>query len=187
MKSENTENKNMGITRCVPYMLKLSPIVRRVLNIFSIIKYIELSHEFICSIANAIHLIHQVLTSLTALMNIRLFTIYNNCYECLTTQLFQIITYIDLFCKLYIFCSRLFVQKFSIFHINIRSSKQNLLQLKNSLVRLNNDCSIIGLSETWGKSINIDLQTISGYNHDHCTRAKYRSGGGTVLLSVVVH
>ena len=86
-KSENTETKNMEITRCVPYMLKLSLIVRRVLSIFSITRYIELSHELIYNIANAIHLINHVLISLTALMNIRLFTIYNNCFECLTTQL----------------------------------------------------------------------------------------------------
>ena len=85
-KSENTETKTMEITRCVPYMLKLSLIVRRVLSIFSITRYIELSHELIY-IANAIHLINHGLISLTALMNIRLFTIYNNCYECLTTQL----------------------------------------------------------------------------------------------------
>ena len=32
-----------------------------------------------------------------------------------------------------------------------------------------------------GNSINIDLQTISGYNHYHCTRAKDRSGSGTSL------
>ena len=82
-KSENTETKNMEITRCVPYM---SLIVRRVLSIFAITRYIELSHELIY-IANAIHLINHGLISLTALMNIRLFTIYNNCYECLTTQL----------------------------------------------------------------------------------------------------
>ena len=37
------------------------------------------------------------------------------------------------------------LQKFSIFHTNIRSSKQNLLQLKNFLGTLNNDFSIIGL------------------------------------------
>ena len=43
------------------------------------------------------------------------------------------------------------LQKFSIFHTNIRSSKQNLLQIKNFLDTLNNDFSIIGLSETWGK------------------------------------
>ena len=84
-KTENTKTKNIEITGCVPYMLKLSLIVRRVLNIFSITQYIELSHELICNIA--IHLINHVLISLTALMNIRLFTIYNNCYECLTTQL----------------------------------------------------------------------------------------------------
>ena len=71
--------------------------------------------------------------------------------------------------------------KFSIFHTNITSLKQNLIQLKNFLGTLNNDFSIIGLSKTWGKSINIDLQTISGYNHYHCTRAKHRSGGGTSL------
>ena len=86
-KSEITETKNMEITRCVPYMLKLSLIVHRVLSIFSITQFIELSHKLIYNIANAIHLINHVLISLTTPMNIRLFTIYNNCYECLTTQL----------------------------------------------------------------------------------------------------
>ena len=81
-KSDSTETKDIEITRCVPYILKLSLIVHRVLNIFSITQYIELSHELICNIE--IHLINNVLISLTALMNIRLFTIYNNCSECLT-------------------------------------------------------------------------------------------------------
>ena len=84
-KTEITKTKNIEITRCVLYMLKLSLIVRRVLNTYSITQYIELSHELICN--SAIHLINHFLISLTALMNIRLFTIYNNCYECLTTQL----------------------------------------------------------------------------------------------------
>ena len=41
--------------------------------------------------------------------------------------------------------------------------------------------SIIGLSETWGKPQHIDMQTIPGYIHYYCTRAKKKRGGGTSL------
>ena len=41
--------------------------------------------------------------------------------------------------------------------------------------------SIIGLSETWGKPQHIDMQTIPGYIHYYCTRAKNKRGGGTSL------
>ena len=43
------------------------------------------------------------------------------------------------------------------------------------------DFSIIGLSETWGKSVHIDMQHIPGYKHYYCIRAKNRNGGGTSL------
>ena len=43
------------------------------------------------------------------------------------------------------------------------------------------DFSIIGLSETWGKSIHIDMQNIPCYKHYYCIRAKNRKGGGTSL------
>ena len=43
------------------------------------------------------------------------------------------------------------------------------------------DFSIIGLSETWGTSIHIDMQNIPGYEHYYCIRAKTRKGGGTSL------
>ena len=41
--------------------------------------------------------------------------------------------------------------------------------------------SIIGLSETWGTPQHIDMQTIPGYIHYYCTRAKNKRGGGTSL------
>ena len=71
--------------------------------------------------------------------------------------------------------------RFSIFHTNIRSSKQNINQLLCYLNSIDMDFSIIGLSETWGKSIHIDMQNIPGYKHYYCIRAKNRNGGGTSL------
>ena len=70
---------------------------------------------------------------------------------------------------------------FSLFHTNIRSSNQNLNQLKCYLNLLDINFSIIGLSETWGKPQHIDMQTIPGYIHYYCTRAKNKRGGGTSL------
>ena len=71
--------------------------------------------------------------------------------------------------------------RFSIFHTNIRSSKHNINQLLCYLNSIDMDFSIIGLSETWGKSIHIDMQDIPGYKHYYCIRAKNRNGGGTSL------
>ena len=41
------------------------------------------------------------------------------------------------------------------------------------------DFSIISLSETWGKSIHIDMKNITGYRH--YIRAKNRKGDKTYL------
>ena len=71
--------------------------------------------------------------------------------------------------------------RFSIFHTNIRSSKHNINQVLCYLNSIDMDFSIIGLSETWGKSIHIDMQNIPGYKHYYCIRAKSRKGGGTSL------
>ena len=46
---------------------------------------------------------------------------------------------------------------------------------------VNMDFSIIGLSETWGRSIHIDMQNIPGYEHYYCIMAKTRKGGSTSL------
>ena len=73
------------------------------------------------------------------------------------------------------------MDRFSIFHTNIRSSKYNINQLMCYLNSINMDFSIIGLSETWGTSIHIDMQNIPGYEHYYCIRAKTRKGGGTSL------
>ena len=71
--------------------------------------------------------------------------------------------------------------RFSIFHTNIRSSKHNINQLMCYLNSINMDFSIIGLNETWGTSVHIDMQNIPGYKHYFCIRAKNRKGGGTSL------
>ena len=58
--------------------------------------------------------------------------------------------------------------RFSIFHTNIRSSKHNINHMMCYLNSINMDFSIIGLSETWGTSIHIDMQNIPGYEHYYC-------------------
>ena len=72
--------------------------------------------------------------------------------------------------------------RFSIFHTNIRSSKHNINQLMCDLNSISMDISIIGLSETWGTSVHIDMQNIPGYEHYYCIRAKNKKGGGTSLF-----
>ena len=71
--------------------------------------------------------------------------------------------------------------RYSIFHTYIKSSKHNINQLMCYLNSINMDFSIIGLSETWGASIHIDMQNIPGYKHCYCIRAKNRKSGGTSL------
>ena len=71
--------------------------------------------------------------------------------------------------------------RFSIFHTNLRSSKHNINQLLCYLNSIDMDFTIIGLSETWGKSIHIDMQNIPGYKHYYCIRGKNRNSGGTSL------
>ena len=43
------------------------------------------------------------------------------------------------------------------------------------------DFSIIGLSETWGKFIYIDMQNIPGYKPYYCIRTKNQKNCGTSL------
>ena len=70
---------------------------------------------------------------------------------------------------------------FLIFHTNIGSSKHNINQLMCYLNSINMDFSVIGLSETWGTSVHIDMQNIPGYKHYYCIRAKNPKGGSTSL------
>ena len=43
------------------------------------------------------------------------------------------------------------------------------------------DFSILGLSETWGSSVHIDMQNFPGYKHYYSIKAKNRKCGGTSL------
>ena len=73
--------------------------------------------------------------------------------------------------------------KFSIFHTNIKSSKQNINQLLCYLNSIEMDFSIICLGKTRGKSIHIDIQKIPGYKHYYCIRAKNRKALVLVCMS----
>ena len=71
---------------------------------------------------------------------------------------------------------------FSIFHTNIRSSSHKKINdLKCYLSTLGIEFSLIGLSENWGKHLNIDLRNISGYKHQYNIRSNRRGGGGEPL------
>ena len=54
---------------------------------------------------------------------------------------------------------------FSLFHMNIRSTRTNLSKILAYLEVLTHEFDIIGLSETWLKESEIDLYNIHGYNH----------------------
>ena len=57
----------------------------------------------------------------------------------------------------------------------------NINQLMCYLNSINMDFSIIGLSETWGTYVHIDMQNIPCYKHYYRIRAKNRKKGGTSL------
>ena len=74
------------------------------------------------------------------------------------------------------------IKHLSLFHMNIRSSSHtNLNDLLCYLDTLDIDFKVIGLSENWGKTHNIDLRHIPGYTHHYCIRPRSKIGGGASL------
>ena len=69
---------------------------------------------------------------------------------------------------------------FSLFHMNIRSTKNNLNKMLAYLETLSHKFDIIGLSETWLKEIEADLYDIPGNNHVVLPRV-YAERGGVLL------
>lgn len=70
-------------------------------------------------------------------------------------------------------------KKLSLFHLNIRSSRQDKLNdMMCYLETIESDFSIISLSENWGKSYNIEMRTIPGYKHLYYIRPDSTRGGG---------
>ena len=67
-------------------------------------------------------------------------------------------------------------------HLNIRSLPKNIGKLCDFLSLMDNKSTIIGLSETWLHSDNVDLYEIPEYTSVHVTRPSKKGGG--VLLYV---
>ena len=71
--------------------------------------------------------------------------------------------------------------KFSLFHLNIRSAPKNLHELTNFFSVIDFKFSAVGLTETWFSDTNCDLYTIDDYQHIYYNR-KDRCGGGVSLF-----
>ena len=71
---------------------------------------------------------------------------------------------------------------FSILHANIRSVPKNLGDLELYLSNLNNDFSVLALSETWLKDSTLDHYGLHGYNSEHNVREGKIGGGVSLFL-----
>ena len=71
--------------------------------------------------------------------------------------------------------------KFSIFHVNMRSIPNNLDKLIYYLEGIQHTFNIIAISETWLQEHNKTLYNIRGYNHEYVIRTN-RVGGGVSLF-----
>ena len=72
---------------------------------------------------------------------------------------------------------------FSLFHLNIRSVPKNLGSLEHYLKMLKFKFSIIGITETWLSSSNIDLYCMPGYDHYYMYRTAKRGGGVSLYIN----
>ena len=70
---------------------------------------------------------------------------------------------------------------FSILNANIRGMATNLDKLKLFIEDLDYTFPIIGITETWLKSHNVDCHFINGYSHEYDIRSN-RAGGGVSLF-----
>ena len=70
---------------------------------------------------------------------------------------------------------------FSILNANIRGMATNLDKLKLFIEDLDYTFPIIGITETWLKSHNVDCHFINGYSHEYDIRLN-RAGGGVSLF-----
>ena len=73
--------------------------------------------------------------------------------------------------------------EFSLMHLNIRSLLKNIGKLCDFLSLIDNKFTIIGLSETWLHSDNVDFYEIPEYTTIHVTRPSKKGGG----VSLYVH
>ena len=76
-----------------------------------------------------------------------------------------------------------FQNNFSIYHVNIRSTPENLKQLVYYIQGIKYKFSVFAISETWLKTYNDTLYTIKGYSHE-CVNRENRPGGGVSLYII---
>ena len=74
-------------------------------------------------------------------------------------------------------------EDFSILHLNIRSISNKFDSLKDLIISLNKDFSIIGLSENWLNDANNDQFEIKNYTHIHSHRSQKRGGGISLYIT----
>ena len=72
---------------------------------------------------------------------------------------------------------------YSTIHINIRSIPKNLEKLERFIENINYNFSVIGISETWLNSGNVDCYGLNGYNHYYLYREHKRGGGVSLYIN----
>ena len=73
-------------------------------------------------------------------------------------------------------------ENLSFIHSNIRSIPANLNAFMSYMSNINCDFSVIGFSETWLNSSNIDTYSIDGYRHVGLTRETGKGGGVSLFI-----
>ena len=74
-------------------------------------------------------------------------------------------------------------QVFSICHLNIRSMKSNLSNFENYLQLLQNEFTVIGITETWLNNTTCQLYKMDNYNMIDNHRDDKMGGGVAILLN----
>ena len=72
---------------------------------------------------------------------------------------------------------------FSMLYLNVRSIPENLPAFQSYLDIFDHHFSIIGLTETWLKPLNISAYGIGGCNHVGISRQNTKGGGISLLIS----
>ena len=72
--------------------------------------------------------------------------------------------------------------EFSIFNVNIRSSRTNFDSFRHYTNELKHQFSVYTLTETWLKNYNKNLYNLKGYQHIHKLRDNKLGGGVSIYV-----
>ena len=75
-----------------------------------------------------------------------------------------------------------FQNNFSLYHVNIRSTPENLKQLIYYIQGIKYKFSVFAISETWLKNYNDTLYNIKGYSHECVNRENCPEGGVSLYI-----